>query len=274
MALNSLYNFGAYIAGRKLKVSASGLKLAQAKLSAGQRVTSARDGAVALAIGSRLGAEAAALGQAYTNTGQGAAMLRVADGRLARTGDMLNRMRQLAVQAGSGQLSASERNAIGTEFRALAAEVDRVSVDTDFGGARLLDGSVGTVDIRTGTGTGAEDEVALSFDDSSTSALGLAGVGISTATGANAALGAIDNAIDAIQTARAGTGAAQNRLDFAAANIATAAENTEAARSSLLDLDIGRGTSELAGLRTRFEAGLSTLKDADDNRKHILKLMV
>ena len=105
MALNGISNFGAYMAHRNLQKSNAGLSLALAKLSAGRRVLSARDDAAAMAIGARLGAETSGLKQAQINVGQGSAMLRVADGGMARINDALTRMKSLTVQAGSGTLS-------------------------------------------------------------------------------------------------------------------------------------------------------------------------
>jgi flagellin len=274
MALNAIHNFGASVAGRSLRATSTKLSLTLAQMSAGKRVISARDDAAALAIGSRLTAETAALTQALSNAGQGGAMLRIADGGMARTTDILGRMRQLAVQAGSDHLSSTERSALNEEFQALGSEVDRIAADTEFAGTGLLDGSAPAVDIKVGTGTGAEDDIALSFDDASSAGLGLTGANILSAADADAAIGAIDGAINVLQTARAGNGAAQNRLDFAASNIATTLENTEAARSNLLDLDMAKASGELSSLQARYQAGVSAFKSANAGQAAILRLLI
>ena len=275
MALNGVSNFGANMAHRNLQKSSAGLSLALAKLAAGRRVLSAKDDAAALAIGSRLGAEASGLKQAQNNAGQGSSMLQIADGGMARINDALTRMKSLAVQAGSGQLSGTERSAINTEFQALASEVDRISQDTDFAGTKLLDGSTGSVSIKVGTGTDpSTDDLAVGLSDTSTAALSLSGTDVSTKAGADAAIGAINNAIDTIQVARTQNGASQSRLEYASANIATAIENTEAARSGLIDLDVAAGTSDLASQSTRYQAGIFSLGSANQTSKHLLRLLV
>ena len=120
MALNGVSNFGANMTHRNLQKSNAGLSLALAKLAAGRRVLSARDDAAAMAIGARLAAVTSGLKQAQINAGQGSSMLQVADGGMARINDVLTRMKSLAVQAGSGSLSATGRSAINLEFQALA----------------------------------------------------------------------------------------------------------------------------------------------------------
>lgn len=274
MALNSISNFGASVAHRNLRSSNAGLTLALAKLSAGRRVLSAKDDAAALAIGSRLGAQVSGLQQARVNAGQGSSMLQIADGGMKHVNDALTRMKTLAVQASSGHLSATERSAINTEFQSLAAEVDRISADTDFAGTPLLDGSAGTVSLKVGTGTDPSDDLDVSFSDTTTTGLGINGANVLTKDNADAAINSINNAIDNIQVARTDVGASQSRLEFASANIATAIENIESARSNLLDLDVAAGTADLANKSTQHQAGISMLGKANQQSKHLLRLLV
>lgn len=275
MAMNGVYNFPAHLAQRHLRKTNVSLALATAQLSAGRRVQAARDDAAALAIGARFGAELAGLHQAHANAGQAASMLQIADGGAARVGDILGRMKGLAVQAGSGQLSAAERRAINTEFQALAGEIDRIAEDTDFAGTRLLDGSAGSISFKVGTGADpAADELTVSLDGVSTAALSVDGADVSTRAGADAAIGAIDNALASLQGVRADIGASRNRLDHAAANIETTIENTEAARSGLIDLDVAAATADLAGLKLLSRAGISMIGHANRQAKHGLRLVV
>ena len=275
MALNTIFSLGAGIAQRNLRANSTALALSLAKLSAGRRVLSARDDAAALAIGARLGAEATGLKQAQINAGQGSAMLQVADGGMARINDIVTRMKNLAVQAGSDNVSAGGRMAINAEFQALASEVDRISADTEFAGTNLLDGSTATVDLKVGTGTAAgADEISVALDSTTTAALGISGADVATKSGAAAASIALDNAIDSIQTSRARIGAGQNRLGFAAANIGTAIENTELARSSLIDLDVAGEIGNLAGKQLLVKAGVAMLIQANQQPKHLLRLLV
>lgn len=267
-------SYSADTSNRYLNKTNGKLGLALARLAAGRRVLSAKDDAASLAIGSRLEAENAAQRQAYTNAGQAASMLQTADGGMARVNDMLTRMKSLAVQAGSGQLSADDRKALNTEFQALASEVDRVASDTDFGGKKLLDGSSSSVDVKVGTGTSpSADNISAPLGDVTKSALGISGLDITSASSADTASTALTNAIDKVQQLRADNGATSNRLDLASANIATAIENTEAARSRLIDLDVAAGSSQAASLRTQLQSGIYASTQANNTKKTILDLL-
>ena len=274
MSLSVGSSFSANTAHHNLQQTNAKLSLTLAKLSAGRRVTSAGDDAASLAIGSRLGVEVRGLAQAQANAGQASSMLQVADGGMANINDILTRMKTLTVQAGSGQLSTTDRSAINDEFQSLASEVGRISSDTAFGSTNLLDGSAGALSIKVGTGSSpGSDTISVSPVDSSNAGLSINGLDISSQGGADAANTAISAAIDSVQTMRAGIGSSQNRLDYASRNIATSMENTEAARSNLIDLDVARAMSDLAGQQPRMQAGLAMHAQANSNRSSILKLL-
>ena len=141
MALNIVSNFAANVAQRNLARTETQVTSSLAKLSSGTRVVSARDDAASLAVGSRLRAEVASLKQATVNAGQAVSMLQIADGALATSGDILVRMKALAVQSSSGQLSSTERSVLDAEFQALKSEITRISADTEFNGTTLIAGS-------------------------------------------------------------------------------------------------------------------------------------
>lgn len=272
MVLSIGSGFASDVSNRYLSRTNSKLGLALARLAAGRRVLSAKDDAASLAIGSRLEAENVAQRQAYTNAGQASSMLQVADGGMAQVNDMLSRMKSLAVEAGSGQLSASDRNALNTEYQSLASEVDRVAADTDFGGKKLLDGSSTSVSVKVGGGTSPSDNISAPLGNVSTSALGISGLDITSASSANTASNALTNAIDKVQQLRSDNGASSNRLDLASANIATAIENTEAARSQLIDLDVAAASSEASQLKTQLQAGIYASDQANATKKSLLDL--
>ena len=150
MALNVISNFAANVAHRNLVRSDAEMTDSLSKLSSGTRVVSAKDDAASMAIGSRLRAEINALRQAQVNAGQGNSMLQVADGAMARSHDILLRMKTLSVQAGSGQLSGTERGMLNTEYQALLSEIDRLAQDTEFNGNQLVNGSF-TIDRSNAT---------------------------------------------------------------------------------------------------------------------------
>jgi flagellin len=141
MALNVVSNFAANVAHRNLVKTDMQTTSSLAKLSSGTRVVGAKDDAASLAIGKRLEAEVASLRQAQVNAGQASSMLQIADGALATMSDIVTRMKTLAVQSSSGQLSDTERTLLDAEFTSLRSELDRIAQDTEFNGTTLLNGS-------------------------------------------------------------------------------------------------------------------------------------
>jgi flagellin len=141
MGLNVISNFAANVAHRNLTMSDAQATSSLAKLSAGSRVVSAKDDAASLAIGSRLNAEVQAMKQSSVNAVQASSMLQIADGAMSKVSDIIVRMKVLAVQAGSGQLSNTERTMLDTEYQALLSEIDRIANDTEFNGTQLIAGS-------------------------------------------------------------------------------------------------------------------------------------
>ncbi len=177
MALSFISNFAANVAHRNLTATDVKATSSLAKLSSGQRITFAKDDAAALAIGSRLAAEVAALTQAGINAGQAGSMLQIADGAMARASEILQRMKSLAVQAASGQLSNTERTILNTEYQALKDEITRIGNDTEFSGTKLLSGGQSltfeAVGAEAFTGTNGVDAVranGITFAGSATSA--------------------------------------------------------------------------------------------------------
>jgi len=150
MALNIVSNYAANVATRYLSKADSAASQSLAKLSAGTRVLGAKDDAASLAIGSRLNAEVQAQKQAKVNAGQATSMLQIADGAMSKVNDILVRMKTLAVQSGSGQLSNTERSMLDTEYQALMEEIDRIAQDTEFNGTSLVNGSSTTTTILNG----------------------------------------------------------------------------------------------------------------------------
>lgn len=387
MALNVISNFAANVAHRNLVRSDMEMTDSLKKLSSGTRVVSAKDDAASMAIGSRLLAEIKALRQAQVNASQGNSMLQVADGAMARSHDILLRMKTLSVQAGSGQLSGTERGMLNTEYQALLSEIDRLAQDTEFNGNQLVNGSFsidrsaasnfstddgiaeivlrGAHTVATGTGTqfsvqfaaatdsftvindgstltytgtistndtdgttmstgsvvtlsrsgatetvdivlntafnpnvdGAQqsvtvtgsntssftfkvgtgnsttaDQITVSITGISATNLGLNSSSVSSTSAADTASTLITNAIDTLNTARAELGASQNRLDFAASNIATTLENMEAARSSILDLDIASEMSRMTSKQILVQAGVAMLAQAQQAPQALMRL--
>lgn len=392
MALNVISNYAANVAHRNLTMSDAAATSSLAKLSAGTRVITAKDDAASMAIGNRMNVEVNALKQASVNAGQAVSMLQIADGAMSKVQDILVRMKTLAVQSGSGQLSGTERGMLDTEYQSLISEIDRISSDTEFNGNQLIAGSVtisavagfgaangivnlsvtglsagtgttvanaadltytsnaaggtftlnatdaasgaataytatisssdftsgylttgtalklsnstadgfGTITLNTsfaggtqsiaqdsldftlaatssysfkiGSGTATYDNIAITVNAANVTALGLTGTDVTSAANADAASEAISLAIDTLNTARANVGASQNRLEFAAANLSTSVENQEAARSSLLDLDIAAEMTKFTSKQILVQAGVSMLAQANQMPQNLMRL--
>ncbi len=148
MAHSIVSNFAANVAQRNLRISNEAASESIAKLSSGTRVNSAKDDAASLAIGSRLRAEVAALKTASVNASQAGSLLQIADGALSTVSDILIRLKELAVQASSGQFSSVERGVLDSEFQALSEEITRISQDTEFNGTQLIAGGASTATLQ------------------------------------------------------------------------------------------------------------------------------
>jgi flagellin len=383
MPLNVISNFAANVAHRNLQMTDSMATNSLAKLSAGTRVLSAKDDAAGLAVGSRLALDVSGLKQAAVNAGQASSMLQIADGAMSKVNDILSRMKALSVQAGSGQLSTTDRGMLDTEFQQLMSEVTRIAGATEFSGTQLVNGSqsldstptgftsganvasisvsgfavgtsgsltgyslsyatsqqftlsngtttlTGSLDssvitsnvtnssvavkltaagsdasvtvnldagfttnssitgvgvtivgsdtqsftFKVGTGTNAAiDDITISLGSVTQTALGLTGLAVDTTTNANTASDAISAAVDTLSTSRATVGALQNRLDFASQNISISIENTEAARSNLMDLDMAGEMSNFVSKQILLQAGVSMLAQANQLPQNLLRL--
>lgn len=169
MAMTINTNIGAFTAQRNLNASAMRSASSLSKLSSGSRVPNAKDDAAAMAIGSRLGIEVAGLRQASLNAGQASSLLQIADGAMSQISDVLTRMKSLAVQASSGQLSVTDRATLNSEFTSLRSEIDRIALDTEFSGSQLLNGGDTVASLTDGNiGALTTNGVSLSFDTSKT----------------------------------------------------------------------------------------------------------
>ncbi|OSQ32406.1 flagellin [Thalassospira sp. MCCC 1A03138] len=275
MGLGVISNYAANVAHRNLVASDASATNSLAKLSSGKRVMNARDDAASMAIGARLNAEVGALKVATTNASQAGALLQVMDGGMNTINDILVRMKQLAVQAGSDNLGATERGYIDNEATALANEIERIADDTEFNGVKVLN-SATALNFKIGSGaTAAEDDLTFTTSDVTATTLGIDAATIDLTTKANAdtASGLIDTAINTLQTARAGVGVNQNRLEFAAQNLRTISENSENARSVLIDLDVASEMASFSSKQVLMQSGIAMLGQANQMPQNLLRLL-
>jgi flagellin len=250
------------------------------RLSSGLRINSAKDDAAGLAISERFTAQIRGLEQANRNANDGISMLQTAEGALDEVGNMLQRMRELAVQAANGTVSDADKKSLDDEFTELRDEIVRITDTTEFNGTSLL-GSTNSVNFQVGFQNGSNNQIKISFldlADTEISAGGLKSValgsfGISTAGSASTALGRLDAAIDAISAKRADFGAKQNRLESTVRNNASIIENQSAARSRTMDADFAAETANLTRAQILQQAGTAMLAQANAIPQNVLSLL-
>lgn len=277
-------NVAALSAQNSLTGTNSNLQRSMERLSSGFRINRAADDAAGLAISQKMMAQIGGLNQAVRNANDGASMIQTAEGALDQVQNMMTRIRNLSVQAASDTNGADERSAINVEIQQIKLELDNITERTTFNGIQLLNGSLASATLQTGADNDASNQTAVSLvntaltgGDATMTALGTAistfdGVG---ATGANASalITAVDAASNWISGQRAALGAAQNRLGYAAASLATTAQNVSAANSQIKDADIAAETANMSKSQILMQAGISVLAQANQTAQLALKLL-
>jgi len=260
---------------------------AMEQLSTGKRINSASDDAAGLAIAARMTAQIEGLGQAVRNANDAISLIQTADGALTEVTSMLQRMRQLAVQAASDTNTTSDRTALNNEYGLLRTEIDRIADNTQWNGQNVLDGSAGSMgalDFAVGANKDQIIEITIknfSTDGTAASATaaasnvtnGVSGTAITSVTGANAAITALDTAIDKVNTERSTLGATMNQLQYASDNLLNVKANAEASRSRIEDTDYAAATTELARTQIIQQAATAMLAQANQIPQTVLALL-
>jgi flagellin len=249
---------------------------AMEQLATGKRINKAGDDAAGLAIASRMTAQINGVAQGARNANDAISLLQTADGALVEVVNMLQRMRELAVQAVSGTNGQTDRNALHGEFDALRDEIDRVANNTQWNGSDILDGTAGTSGVVTfQVGANATQTVSATLKDFSTTVVttSLTSRTVSTAVGAAAAITAVNNAITGVNTERATLGAVMNRLEYAVDNLLNVKANAEASRSRIEDTDYAAATTELARTQIIQQAATAMLAQANQIPQTVLALL-
>jgi len=258
------------------------------QLSSGKKINSAADNASGLAISSRMTSQIRGLDMAVKNANDAISMVNTAEGALDEVTAMLQRVRELAVQSGTGTTSAKDRTYLNEEYKALMAEIDRIADNTEWNGRKILNGTAGGASstVAFQVGSGAKQTISLSFGNF-TNASGktmnsltpASAMTLSTATIASAlnmgskVITAADVAIAAVSTQRATFGAISNRLEHAIDNLTNVSTNTQASRSRILDTDYAAATSELARTQIIQQAGTAMLAQANQLPQTVLALL-
>lgn len=276
LSLNT--NVASINAQKNLGVSTSRTASAIQKLSSGLRINSAKDDAAGLAITERMTAQVRGLTQASRNAQDGISLAQTAEGALVGISNMLQRARELSVQAANGTYASGDRSSMNAEVTQLKAEITRVAQDTKFNGAVLFDGtsalSTSGADFQVGAASGGTNVINVAALGTMTdSGLSVSSVDISTASGAQAAISALDTAINTVNDKRGSLGAVQNRFENTVSVLATTIENTVAARSRILDADFAGETAELTKASILQQAGTAMLAQANALPQQILSLL-
>ena len=260
---------------RNLSSSQSSLHTAVQRLSSGLRVNSAKDDAAGLAIAERMGAQVKGMNVAIRNANDAVSLAQTAEGALSKVSDMLQRMRELAVQSANATNSASDRINLDAEYDQLGAEVTRTLAGTTFNGNTMLGVNAGTLTFQVGAGTTSNDTIAITTTrlDNNASITAVSTGSITTAALATASMIALDTAIDLITTERATYGAAQNRFESAINVLQVSAENNAAARSRIMDADYAAETAALARAQILQQAGTAMLAQANQLPNSVLSLL-
>jgi flagellin len=241
------------------------------RLSSGLRITQAKDDAAGLALSEKMRAKIKSYEQSGRNAQDGISLVQTAEGALQETGNLLNRIRELAVQAASGTLGTTERTTINNEVQSIISEIDRIASTTEFNGVNLLDGSTTTASIQVGINASQTVDVGLQNATATTLAINTAST--TTVANANLAITAVDTAITTLAQARGRLGASQNRLQSAFSSVQTARENTSAAESRIRDVDFAAETADLTRNTILQQAATSVLQQANVQPQLALSLL-
>ena len=255
--------------GRTNKVLSNSLS----KISSGLRVGSASEDAAGLGVSTNLTTQVISTRQAMRNTNDGISIIQTAEASSNEVTDVLQRMRELAVQSASETLADSERSFISDEFSQLRSEVGRIAAVTEFNGLQLTDGTNSTISVQVGIQNAGSSRIDISLVDLTTSGLSIDALDLSSATGARNSLDSIDTALSSVNSLRSGFGASQNRLDSALNNSQVSVEALSAASSRIMDTDFAAETSNLTKMQIMQQAGVASLAQAKSINQGVIALL-
>ena len=265
MALNT-HNF---YTGNNARVAKSA-----EKLSSGYRVNRAGDDAAGLAISEKMRGQIRGLNMAQKNSQDAVSLVQTAEGALQESHAILQRMRELAVQARSDTNDNTvDRDALDKEFQALMLEIDDTAKKTTFNGMGVIDGSFQTNGITIQTGANYGDELTINISAMDADTIGISGTNVASGGSARDAISAVNAAINKISTQRAALGALQNRLEHKINNLATSAENLQAAESRIRDVDMAKEMTNFTKNNILVQASTSMLAQANANPQSVLQLL-
>ncbi len=278
------HNVSAMITQGALEGQNKSLSKSLEKLSTGLRINRASDDAAGLSVSESLRSQVRGMGRAKSNAEDGIALLQIAEGATGEINNILQRMRELAIQSATDTLTTTERAYTNTEFQALMTEITRISLSAEYNGMTLLDGAEGSFGVTGGVasvlhiGSGSNpltDTMNISITAMTLGALGLQPntTAVSTQAAATSALAAIDNAMTSVNSMRSDMGAYVNRLEFAIANLGNQIYNTQDAESRIRDVDFAKETTEFTRSQILTQSATSMLMQANQVPQSVLSLL-
>jgi len=271
-------NVSALNAQNVMKTNTRSMSATMEQLSTGSRINSAKDDAAGLAIGQSQTSQIRGLNQAVRNLNDGVNLLQTAEGALTETTNMLQRMRELAVQSASATYSTTQRGYLATEFNALGSQIDKIASETTWNGYTVLTGttgstSTGTFTFQSGQASGQTIDVSITGMTLTGLSLTATAVGVSSAASASQAISQIDSAIGLVNSQRATLGAAINRMTYAADNLTNISANTSASRSTIMDTDYATASTNLSKTQIIQQAATAMLAQANQQPQSVLSLL-
>jgi flagellin len=262
-------NIHSLIAQNALKVNGRSAANSMEQLSTGRRVNSAQDDAAGLAISENMTAQIRSLNVAVRNANDGISLAQTAEGAMIEISNMMQRMRELAVQAATGTVSDSQRDFLNTEFTQLQSQISNTISRTRWNGFNVLSTGSVAFTIQVGADTGSQTVVVTSaaLDGAYTSA------SITTVANASTAMGSMDTGLNTINSARATLGAVVSRLTSVADNLTNVTQNLAESRSRVRDTDYAAATTELARTQIIQQAGMAVLAQANQLPQSVLALL-
>ncbi len=286
------HNIGSMVTQNALFKAQNSMEKSLTRLSTGLRINSASDDAAGLAVSEQLRTQVRGLGQAKRNAQDGIALLQIAEGAAGEVSDMLQRMRELAVQSANDTLTTTDRSYVDQEFQALSSEIQRTSTATQYNGMTLLDGASGSfgasgsnasvlhigANNNGGVASGTTDTLTVRIDSLTTGALGITLSGATTTnvtsqSNAFSALTVIDTAIKSVSNMRADLGAYINRLDSAINNLSNQEVNTQDAESMIRDVDFATETTSYTRAQILSQSATAMLSQANAAPQSVLSLL-
>ena len=260
-------------AQRNLSMSGGSLATSMQRLSSGLRVNSAKDDAAGLAIADRMQTQVRGMNVAMRNANDGISLAQTAEGAIGKVGDMLQRMRELAVQAANATNGFADRTNLDAEFTQLTEEIGRTLGNTKFNGLTILGANAGPQIFQ--VGADSTDQITIITADLAGNAFitALPGLDLLSAPNSTAAMVAIDFALTAVNAERAQYGATQNRFEAVIETLQVASENQSAARGRIMDADFAMETANMSRAQILQQAGTAMVAQANQLPQQVLQLL-